>query len=85
MYKKYSVTLKEEQKNLENKMNEIKTHINNEEKNLQSLGEDEKRIYTLINKFCNLNSINGDVVNEFIEKIFIDKDRKVHVKFKFKI
>ena len=66
-------------------MNEIKTHINNEEKNLQSLGEDEKRIYTLINKFCNLNSINGDVVNEFIEKIFIDKDRKVHVKFKFKI
>ena len=83
MYKKYSATLKEEQKNLENKISEIKTYINKEEKNLQSLNKDEKKIDNLISRFCNLKSINQDVINEFIEKISIDKNRDFHIKLKF--
>ena len=83
MYKKYSATLKEEQKNLENKISEIKTYINKEEKNLQSLNKDEKMIDNLISRFCNLKSINQDVINEFIEKISIDKNRDFHIKLKF--
>ena len=83
MYKKYSVTLKEEQKDLDNKINDIKQHISQEEKNLQDLANNEKKITTLINKFCNLKNINEDVINEFIEKISIDKNRDLHIKLKF--
>ena len=83
MYKKYSATLKEEQKNLQNKINEIKTYINKEEKILQSLNKDEKMIDDLISRFCDLKSINQDVIDEFIEKISIDKNRDFHIKLKF--
>ncbi len=85
MYKKYSVTLKEQQKNLENKIDEIKTYINKEENKLQSLNEDEKNIDDLIIRFCNLKSINQEVIDEFIEKISIDKNRDFHISLKFKI
>ena len=83
MYKKYSVTLKESQKNLQNKVNEIETNIYDEEKKLKSLSEDEKNVSNLINRFCELKSINEDVINEFIEKISIDKNRDFHIKLKF--
>ena len=83
MYKKYSATLKEEQKNLQNKINEIKTYINNEEKILQSLNKDDAKISDLISRFCDLKSINQDVIDEFIEKISIDKNRDFHIKLKF--
>lgn len=83
MYKKYSATLKKEQKDLENKISEIKTYINIEEKKLQSLNESEKNIDNLIKRFCNLESINQDVINEFIEKISIDKNRDFHISLKF--
>lgn len=85
MYKKYSATLKEEQKKLENKISEIKTYINKEEKDLQSLNKNEKVIDNLISRFCNLKSINQDVIDEFIEKISIDKNRDFHINLKFKI
>lgn len=83
MYKKYSATLKEEQKNFQNKINEIKTYINKEEKILQSLNKDEEMIDDLISRFCDLKSINQDVIDEFIEKISIDKNRDFHIKLKF--
>ena len=83
MYKKYSATLKEEQKNLENKISEIKTYIKSQEKILHSLNKDEKMIDDLISRFCNLKKINQDIINEFIEKISIDKNRDFHIKLKF--
>ena len=85
MYKKYSATLKEEQKKLENKISEIKTYIYKEEKDLQSLNKNEKVIDDLISRFYNLKSINQDVIDEFIEKISIDKNRDFHINLKFKI
>lgn len=84
-YKKYSITLKKEKNNIEDKINKVNSCINNEEKNIQSLKENEKTIDAIINKFYDLKSINKEVINEFIEKIFIDKDKKIYVKFKFKI
>lgn len=85
MYKKYSSTLKEEQKNLQKKINEIEAYINNEEKKLQLLNKDDEKISEIINKFSNLESINQDVIDEFIEKISIDKNRDFHISLKFKI
>ncbi len=85
IYKKYSVTLKEEQKKLQNKINEVELYINNEEKKLQSLNKDDKQISEIINKFKNLESINQDVIDEFIEKISIDKNRDFHIDLNFKI
>lgn len=85
MYKKYSVTLKEERKELENKIGGIKKYINNEEKILSSLNKDEKMIDDLISRFCDLKSINQEVIDEFIEKISIDKNRDFHIKLKFKL
>ncbi len=85
MYKKYSVTLKEEQINIQNEINEIKTYIKKQEKILQFLNKDNKRISEIINKFCNLESINKDVIDEFIEKISIDKNRDFNISLKFKI
>lgn len=83
MYKKYSATLKEEQKILENKLNEINHSIEDEKNKLQILQNDESKTSTLINKFCNLQNINAEVVNEFIEKISIDKNRDFHINLKF--
>lgn len=83
MYKKHSVTLKEEQKTVENKLNEVVHLIETENSKLQILQSDEYKIAKLINKFCNLNNINAEVVNDFIEKISIDKNRDFHIKFKF--
>lgn len=85
MYKKYSHTLKNEQKDLENKLNETKNIINNEKDKLQSLKDNEDTIDKLINKFCNLESINAEIVNEFIEKIYIDNNRDFHIKLKFNL
>lgn len=85
LYKKYSATLKEEQKNLQNKINEIETYINKEEKRLQSLNKDDEKISEIINKFRNLKNINQDVIDEFIEKISIDKNRDFHIDLNFKI
>lgn len=85
MYKKYSLTLKDEQKHLENKINILKTSIKKEKDFLQSLNEDKSKVNKLIDKFCNLQSINEEVINEFIEKISIDKNRDFHIKLKFNI
>lgn len=85
MYKKYSATLKEEQKKLQNKINEIESYINKEEKRLQSLNKDDEKISEIINKFRNLKNINQDVIDEFIEKISIDKNRDFHIDLNFKI
>ena len=85
MYKKYSTSLKEEQKNLQVKTNNIKNLINKEENEIQSLKENKEKISTLINKFYDLNDINTEVISEFIEKISIDKNRNFHINLKFKI
>lgn len=85
MYKKYSSTLKEEQKNLQNKINEVKAYIKSQEEILQSLNKDDKMLSEIINKFCDLKSINQDVIDEFIEKISIDENRDFHINLKFKI
>ena len=39
----------------------------------------------LISRFCDLKSINQDVIDEFIEKISIDKNRDFHIDLNFKI
>lgn len=85
MYKKYSISLKEEQKKLEMKANNIKNLINNEEKEIQKLKDNKEKINTLINKFYDLNNINAEVISEFIEKISIDKNRNFYINLKFKI
>ncbi len=85
MYKKYAVTLKENQKKIENKFAEISNLIENEENKLQTQQNDEDKINKLINKFCNLKNVNTEVINEFIEKISIDKNRDLHIKFKFNL
>ena len=85
MYKKYSVTLKEEQKTIESNLAEITHLIENEENKLQTLQNDEEKTNKLINKFCNLKNINAEVINEFIEKISIDKNRDFHIKLKFNL
>lgn len=85
MYKKYSSILKEEQKRFEKKINNINILINKEENELQSLKNDRQRIEKLIDKFHNLKGINAEVINEFIEKISIDKNRKFYINLKFKI
>ena len=50
---------------------------------IKILNKDEKMVDYLISRFCNLKSINQDVINEFIEKISIDKNRDFHIKLKF--
>ena len=85
IYKKHAVTLKEEQKNSQNKIAEIESYINKEEKRLQSLNKDDEKISGIINKFRNLENINQDVIDEFIEKISIDKNRDFHIDLNFKI
>ena len=52
---------------------------------MQSLNKDDEKISEIINKFSNLESINQDVIDEFIEKISIDKNRDFHISLKFKI
>lgn len=83
IYKKYSATLKEEQKDLQNKINETKTYIKSQKELLQSLNKNDTKISDLISRFCDLKSINQDVIDEFIEKISIDKNRDFHIKLKF--
>lgn len=85
MYKKYAVKYKEEQKDLENKINNTKNLIENEKNKIKEIENDKEKTYSLINKFCDLDKINKEVINEFIEKIEIDKNRKFHVKLKFEI
>lgn len=85
MYKKYSCTLKEQQKDLEKKLNEINNVINTERYKLQSLKNDENRINKLISKFYNLENINTEIVNEFIEKITVDNNRNFYIKLKFNL
>ena len=83
MYQKYSVTLKEEQKNIENKMGELSIFIQEEKNNLQSIQCDKNKIDTLIRKFCNFKNVNSDISSEFIEKISIDKHKNFHIDLKF--
>ncbi len=85
MYKKYSATLKEEQKNYNKKIKEIETLINNEENEIKLLKESQSRSNSIIEKFYDLKNINQDVIDEFIEKISIDKNRDLHISLKFKI
>ena len=83
MYKKHSSTIKEEQQKLEKKIKDINGMIYIEEQKIESLKNNEKKINDIIDKFYTLSDINIDIVNEFIEKIFIDKNRKIYVKLKF--
>lgn len=85
LYKKFSLPLKEEQKILNNKINTTQNMIDDEKKTLELIKNDEQKVDTIINKFFNLKNINTEVINEFIEKISIDKNRNLHVKFKFNI
>lgn len=85
MYKKYSLNLKEEQKILQNKINDIKIILDVEKDKLQSLKNNEDIINKLINRFCNLKNINSEIVNEFIEKISIDENRDFNIKLKFNL
>ena len=52
---------------------------------MQSLNKDDEKISGIINKFRNLENINQDVIDEFIEKISIDKNRDFHIDLNFKI
>lgn len=83
MYKKYSSTLKEEQRNINKKIKDVENIITNEENKIKLLKENEEKSKDIVKKFCNLENINSDVVNEFIEKISIDKNRDFHIKLKF--
>ena len=83
MYKNYSLNLKEEQKNCENKINEMDILIDNVKTELKSLEQDKQKISEITDKFCKLESINKEIINEFIEKIYIDKNRDFHIKLKF--
>lgn len=85
MYKKHSSTIKEEQQKLEKKIKDINGMIYIEEQKIESLKNNEKKINDIIDKFYTLSDINIDIVNEFIEKIFIDKNRKIYVKLKFEL
>lgn len=85
MYKKYSSTLKEEQRNINKKIKDVENIITNEENKIKLLKENEEKSKDIVKKFCNLENINSDVVNEFIEKISIDKNRDFHIKLKFEL
>ena len=85
LYKKYSVPLKEEQKKLQIEIKQINTNIDIEKEKLIDCQKNEKNIEAIILKFQNLKNINEDVINEFIEKISIDKNRNFHIELKFKI
>lgn len=85
MYKNYSEQLKSEQISFEKDIKKKKLLIHNEEKKIELLKNNEKQFELLIDNFYNLNNINTEVVNEFIEKISIDKNRDFHISLKFKI
>lgn len=83
MYKKYSITQKEDRKLIEEKINNTKKLIEQEQELLYELKCNKNRVEKFIDKFCNLNNVDTETIKEFIEKISIDKNRDFHIKFKF--
>lgn len=69
---------KQEKENLKNKIEEMKLHI---EKNIINEDELVKRI---INKFQNLKQINREILFDLVDRIEIDKNKKIYIYFKFK-
>lgn len=85
MYKKFSASYKEKRVNIDNKIKKINKLIDDEKKKIKDLNNEEKKINNLVEKFCNLQSINKDVLDEFLDKIYIDKNKNFYINLKFKI
>ena len=85
MYKKFSASYKVQRVNIENKIKKINKLIDDEKKKIKDLNNEEKKINNLVEKFCNLQSVNKDVLDEFLDKIYIDKNKNFYINLKFKI
>lgn len=69
---------KQDKKNLQKKIDEMKLHI---EKNV--INEDELS-QNIVTKFQNLKQINREILCDLVDRIEIDKNKKIYVYFKFK-
>lgn len=67
-----------EKENLQKKIEEIKLHI---EKNIVNEDELVKKIVT---KFQDLKQINREILCDLVDRIEIDKNKKIYIYFKFK-
>lgn len=67
-----------EKENLQKKIEEKKLHI---EKNI--VNEDEL-VKKIVNKFQNLSQINREILYDLVDRIEIDKNKKIYIYFKFK-
>lgn len=69
---------KQEKENLQNKIEEMKLTI---KKNIVNEDELVKKIVT---KFQDLKQINREILYDLVDRIEIDKDKKIYIYFKFK-
>ena len=69
---------KEEKEILQNKINEMTTHIDNNVIDETELAE------KIAQKFVDLKQINREILSDLVERIEIDKDKNIYVYFKFK-
>ncbi len=69
---------KQEKEKLQNKIEEMKLHI---EKNI--VNEDEL-VKNIVTKFQNLKQINREILCDLVDRIEIDKNKKIYIYFKFK-
>lgn len=69
---------KEEKEALQKKINELTAHIDN---NIVDEAELAERI---VQKFLDLKKINREILTDLVEKIEIDREKNIYIRFKFK-
>ena len=69
---------KEEKETLQNKINQMNVHIDNDIVNETNLTE------KIVRKFVEFKEINREILGDLIDKVEIDKDKNIYIYFKFK-
>ena len=67
-----------EKENLQKKIEEMKLHIK------KNIVNEDKLVKKIVTKFQNLKQINREILCDLVDKIEIDKDKKIYIYFKFK-
>lgn len=69
---------KQEKENLQNKMDEMKQKIK------ENIINEDELVKNIVIKFQNLKQINREILYDLVDKIEIDKNKKIYIYFKFK-
>lgn len=69
---------KQEKENLQKKIDEIKLHIEN------SVINEDELIKNIVSNFQGLEQVNREILNNLVDRIEIDKNKNIYIKFKFK-